>query len=74
MGERRVLAAGQWLGTGNRISRLAYSRCDGWVAVDSTDATYRQRFMPDGLATADTPEAEKVRTPWPALPTTLGEQ
>ena len=60
----RTLETGQWLGTENQIRRLEQFRY-GWKATDDTGATYRQDWMPNGLATSDDSQGEKVYTPWP---------
>jgi hypothetical protein len=65
------LTVGQWLGTHNRITSLV-QYAYGWKATDSTDATYRQDFMPDGLKVADVAMdcTNQPITPWPKEKTT----
>jgi hypothetical protein len=66
----RVLAEGQWLGTGNQIIRVEWFPLTGWTATDSTGARYQQRptlgrgnagpVIRDGLRTADTAQDSEV--------------
>jgi hypothetical protein len=74
----RVLAVGQWLGTGNHIVRMEWFERTGWTATDWTGERYQQYpsrrqnigGFPDGLKTADEPAdcTQLPRTPWPPAP------
>lgn len=63
-----VLREGLWLGTSNRITSMQLLR-SGWKATDSTEATYYQQYMKDGLLAAEEPTpggSISIRVPWPS--------
>lgn len=65
----RVLAAGQWLGTGNKIIRVERNG-NGWTVVDSTGSKITSQMYPGGLKTWDTPTPGTTPaplTPWPSI-------
>jgi hypothetical protein len=67
MADERVIATGQWLGSGNTVGHLQQFKY-GWKMWDGTGATYRQPDFPDGLKTWDVRtdgRTEAPRTPWP---------
>ena len=63
------LAAGLWLGEGNRIASMRWEpTAAAWRAIDPTGVTYHQERMTGGMLVSLTRQGTKVPAGWPPAP------